>query len=178
MQYKYISWKQLVIDCITLSKEISTVAIDEIIGISRGGLVFSRLLSDYLSSSAAVTILGLGSYSGTQQRSEFVVTQQVTKDMHGKTVLLVDDISDTGKTFLNAQTIVTNLGAQTIYTASMYTKPKTLFVPDFWRKAYDSWVIFPYEVNEIYLLLAKEHGHQKAKRLLQSFGVQEWEIYG
>ena len=61
----------------------------------------------------------------------------------GKRILVVDDVSDSGHTLA---LVVGMLGeeAAEVRSATLYTKPRTVLVPDYtWRET-DGWIIFPW----------------------------------
>ena len=60
---------------------------------------------------------------------------------HGKT-LIVDDVSDTGKTLLEWH------GKSGIYTATLYWKEGALVMPNFTVRGYEKsqWIVYPWEV--------------------------------
>ena len=60
----------------------------------------------------------------------------------------MDDVSDTGKTFIRGEKYLTEMGAASITTASPFIKPWTKFIPDFFVKQVDEWIVFPYDMRE------------------------------
>jgi hypoxanthine phosphoribosyltransferase len=61
----------------------------------------------------------------------------------GLKVLLVDDVSDSGHTLALVDGILRESAGE-VRTATLYTKPRTVHVPDFtWRET-DDWIIFPW----------------------------------
>lgn len=175
MEYQRISWKSLVISCQDLANKIPAQSIDEIIAIARGGIVFGRLLADYLS--IPLSIIGISSYEEVTQAKEPVVTQTTANNYSNKNLLLVDDVSDTGGTFIHGKSYLQNKGAGKVFTASPYIKSHTKFYPDFWNETIDKWIIFPYEIHEIYTLFQRKVGSNKAKELLKGLGIEDWELY-
>ena len=65
-----------------------------------------------------------------------------------KDILLVDDISDTGKTFIRGTKYLQELGANSVTTASLFIKPWTKYIPDFYTKEVHDWVVFPFDIKE------------------------------
>jgi hypoxanthine phosphoribosyltransferase len=59
-------------------------------------------------------------------------------------------VSNSGKTFHHALYHYKNTKAKKILTASSYIKPKTTFIPDFWVKNINAWIVFPYDLHETY----------------------------
>jgi len=90
MEFLYLSWDKAAQLCEQLSERIDFVP-DMLVGISRGGLVPVRILSDKMGVSE-IGILGIGFYKSVNQTFEFPrITQELSKDVEGKKVLVVDD---------------------------------------------------------------------------------------
>jgi len=175
MKFRKLSWEQLEKDCIKLSQKIEKEKIDEIISISRGGMVMARILSDLLS--LPISHISITSYQGMQQTKEPVIVDFPTKDYARKAILLVDDVSDTGKTLGKAVVHLKTLPIKKIYTASVYIKPHTTFIPDFWQENIDAWIIFPYDLKETKESFTKMYGSkQQALQKMREVGFEEWEI--
>ena len=113
----------------------------EILGLSRGGLVPSVIISNILNIRKVYT-LGLKSYNN-EEKSEFEI-YQVPELSPIKNVLIIDDISDTGDSF---KAVADILGAKNIVTASIFLKNKSAFKPNIYGKIVkdDVWVVFPWE---------------------------------
>jgi hypoxanthine phosphoribosyltransferase len=121
---------------------------DLIIGISRGGLVPARILSDILGNHE-LYVIRIGFYTGVGKTTrEPRILQDVSIDVYGKKILLVDDISDTGGSFKTAVTHLETRGASEIKTASLHLKPASTFKPDFFIHTTDAWIIYPWEKHE------------------------------
>ena len=73
---------------------------DIIAGISRGGIVPARILSDlFLAQGRKVTlsIMQIGFYSGiAKTKREPIVYQDLPGHIYGKKILLIDDVADSG----------------------------------------------------------------------------------
>ena len=68
-----------------------------------------------------------------------------TDSLEGKKVLVVDDVADSGKTL----DLVVNLLKETaseVRSAVIYTKPTTIFEPDYSWKKTDKWINFAWSV--------------------------------
>lgn len=120
--------------------------LDEIIGISRGGLTFGQVLSDLLN--LPISTIGIQSYQEILSQGELKVTHALSKSIRGSRVLLVDDIADSGKTLVRAKDYLLDLNPQSITTVTMFYKPKSVVVPDYYARKTDKWVIFPTEIVE------------------------------
>lgn len=121
---------------------------DIIVGIARGGLVPSRILADLLETRdfAIITIeyyVGIG-----QTRKEPVLKQCLHTQLTDKKVLLVDDVSDGGRSLQLAKRHLEQQGADEIKIATIYCKPGTITLPDYFEKQTSRWIVFPWEARE------------------------------
>lgn len=72
-----------------------------LIGVLRGALHFLSDLSRTLSQPVEIDFISVSSYAGTRSTEKVTFNQDITIDIGGKNVLIVEDIIDTGRT-LNA----------------------------------------------------------------------------
>lgn len=180
--FQKISWQQLEKDCLTLyPKVIETVHgddrdIDTIVSISRGGDVIARIFSDFLDN-MPISHITIQAYKDLQKEKKTVISEVPSADFKNKTILLIDEVSDSGAAFKVAYEYLKSKFPKKIYTLSPYIKPYTSFKPDFWKISVDAWIIFPYEVKEtasafMNLFGTKEH----AKDKLIEVGFDPWEV--
>ena len=151
---------------------------DYIVGVSRGGWAPGRILSDLLENTHTVNIkiefyLGIGKTSRNP-----VVTQPLGEDITKKYVLVVDDVSDTGRSMKVAMDHMIAKGAAGVKTATIYYKPKSIFKPDFFAESTDEWIIFPWERLEATKLLvqdarSKGNGIDSVQKALKECGIQD-----
>lgn len=177
MKFIPISWQQLEKDTIHLAKKVRDEygKIDEIVAISRGGIVIGRILSDILE--AKISFITIESYQGFKQGKEPVVTQELDSGqarMTGKKILLVDELAESGETFIKGLEYIKKLPIKSVITACLYIKPKTKYIPHFYTKKHDGWIILPYELRETKAALIEELGLQKAKMQLKKLGITDW----
>ena len=177
MIFYKISWAQLYHDCLSLAEKIlkKKLKINRIVAISRGGLVPARILSDFLS--LPISNIVISSYSNLKQLKEPKIIEANSFKWCGENLLIVDEVSDSGKTFKRALKYFNNKPTGKIYTTSPYIKPKTTFVPDFYLKTIDAWIVFPYDLRETYeAFLKQEKSKKKALKKLKKIGFKNWEI--
>jgi len=122
---------------------------DVIVGILRGGWVVARLVSDYMDIDETGSI-GIKFYSRVGKTlKEPLITQPLITNVRDKKVLIVDDVSDSGKTLQVVTELVKLYGPKHIMTASLYIKPWTIMIPDFYAESTEKWIFFPWEPAEI-----------------------------
>ncbi|MBI4066903.1 hypothetical protein HY407_00840 [Candidatus Gottesmanbacteria bacterium] len=175
MKFHKISWKDYHQACITLVKKIKNLRIDKIVAISRGGLVPARILSDL--TGISISHITIESYQSLKQKKYLTITEVPSTNFNDKTLLIVDDVADTGRTFKRAISYFKNFRVKKIFTLAPYLKSQSKHIPDFWAKKIDAWLIFPYELRETqkaFLKLFKSK--EKAKNKLLEVGFKEWEL--
>lgn len=142
--------------------------IEEIVAISRGGLTFGHLLSDFLR--IPIWTIAIQSYTDIQEQGEILITGKLQTSIKNKHILLVDDIADSGKTMVRAVRYLTEAGAKNITTMTMFYKPHSIFRPEYFAKQTSQWVIFPTETTETILSVTKTMmKEKKSKAEIQTF---------
>lgn len=150
MEYLKLTWEDIEEQCRVLAKEIMerSFQFDIIIGISRGGLVPARLLSDLLGNDE-VDIIRVKFYESVGQTAKkpvILFSSQI--DIKGKDILLVDDIADTGESLIATIEHLKEKNVKSILAATLAKKPQSKFTPDFFASETPNWVIFPWEITE------------------------------
>jgi hypoxanthine phosphoribosyltransferase len=121
---------------------------DLIVAIARGGVVPARILSDLLET-PNLSFMQIEFYINISQTlQEPILKQTLTTNVTGKKILLIDDISDTGKSLKLAKTHLQHQGAIEIKIATLYEKPQSVTTPDFYEKQTNNWVVFPWDIKE------------------------------
>jgi len=119
-----------------------------IVGISRGGWIPARILSDLLGNANLANVKA-ESYSGIgESRSHTALTQCLSANVSGKKVLVVDEVADSGRSLKLVTGHVFERGAGETKTATLYCKSCCDFKPDFFERETDCWVVFPWEIRE------------------------------
>jgi hypoxanthine phosphoribosyltransferase len=127
------------------------------VGITRGGWVPARVLSDLLGIRDLAT-LGVEFYlSVAETRNEPILTQRVSTAVKGKKVLLVDDVADTGKSLHLAKAHVLRQRATEVRIATLYYKPLSETKPNYYEKETRRWVVFPWETKETIRKIVEKH---------------------
>lgn len=181
IHYLPVSWKTYHETAQKLAATVldHTEPIDQIVAISRGGLTLGHLLTDLLR--IPISIITIQSYTDIQTSGEAVLTAKLQNSIKHKHILLVDDVSDSGKTMRRATKYVTRAGAKKITTVTMFYKPHSVFRPDYFARLTTKWIIFPYEPIEMILLISKQMqsaGKSKAdiQRLLEKLKFTDDQI--
>lgn len=123
---------------------------DTLVAIGRGGYLPARVLSDFLHQ-ADLTSFKVEHYQGTHIGKQAVVRYPLSGSLKGRKVLLVDDVSDSGDTFIAAIAHLNSRGRPAeIRTAVLHHKTVSRFTPDYYvhRIVKWRWIIYPWAVAE------------------------------
>ncbi len=151
LKFLPVSWDDIALLTLKLARKVVEAAVtpDVLVGILRGGWIIARLLSDFLGINS-VEAVGVKFYKGVGEHYERpVVTHPLTADISGKRALVIDDVADSGRTLQITIELLQLYGPKEIKTASIYVKPTTVIVPDFYVEETDAWIIFPWEYAEV-----------------------------
>lgn len=149
-EYEVPSWNQVYEMLLNQSQRIRGDGYkpDIIVGIARGGLVPSRILADLLET-RDFAIITIEYYTGINARNkEPILKQCLHTQLTGKKVLLVDDVSDGGRSLQLAKKHLEEQSAKEIKIATIYCKPGTITLPDYFEKETSHWIVFPWEARE------------------------------
>jgi len=158
--YDLVDWAGFYHLCLELVDRVLTSGkkFDVIVGISRGGLVPARILSDELEN-PNVVIVRVEYYTDIYKvRPEPRVVQVPDLELAGKDVLLVDDVADSGRSLESVSKLLKHEGAKSLSIATVFYKPWSLVVPDFYVRTTDRWIVFPHEQREAILAISKKMG--------------------
>lgn len=122
---------------------------DRVIALSKGGLTWARAFVDGLAMDD-LSSLRIKLYKGIEEKSaEPEIVEPLTVEISGQTVLLFDDVVDTGETYEFAKKLlVEKYGAKQVDTAALFCKPHSVITPDFFVGETTAWIVFPHEVHE------------------------------
>jgi hypoxanthine phosphoribosyltransferase len=159
MDFEILSWTD-VLDCLKdLALKILQARkhINVIVSIGRGGNCPSRILSDFLNVQNLYNI-NVRYYKDINKKTELpAVTQPLIIKMTEKNVLLCDDVSDSGNSLKMVKTTIQDMGCASLTTATLYIKPWTKSIPDFYTKQTKAWIVFPWEIIETIEKLVKAY---------------------
>jgi hypoxanthine phosphoribosyltransferase len=150
LELKFPSWEEIYGMLLNLAQKIqqSKFKPDIIMGISRGGLVPARLLSDLLENPNIATVAAQFYVDIAQIEPEPKITQPVSVSVNSKKVLVVDDVADTGKSLKLVTGHLAENGASEVRVATVYYKPWSVTLPDYYETNTSCWSVFPGERKE------------------------------
>lgn len=143
---EFISWEQFHKDTKTLSSMLKKRSLNfkGIVAISRGGLVPASIIASELNITN-VELVAINSYDKTGPLEEFKVytlPNHAIEDM-GKGWLVVDELVDTGSTFIYLNNILPHSTFVSVYTKNLEIPYLQLYVKEFSK---DTWLCLPWEV--------------------------------
>jgi len=137
---------------------------DLLIGIIRGGLVPLRILADEFGD-IEVTTMRVRFYEDVNKTSrEPKITQIPITPISGKSILIVDDVADTGCSLDVARNFLRQNNAKDSKVAVIYYKPWSKLKPDFYVKTTQKWIIFPHERKETIISLSRKMSDEGLNR--------------
>ena len=89
-----------------------------------GAIVFAVDLLKKLTIKCKISCVKLSSYSGTSSTNVVKNLIGLTDDLHGKRVLILEDIVDTGRTYQHLVDMLTEVGVKDLRIATMTYKPE------------------------------------------------------
>lgn len=156
MRFLAPSWDEIYTRSIDLASKIgrSGQTFDAIVGISKGGLVLARILSDLLDIQDVLITKCEYYVDVAKKKKKPVITQKIPRNIAGKKVLIADDVADTGDSLTEVVKYLWSKNPKSLKVATTYIKPWSKVVPDFYVAKTDAWIIFPWELNEAMKSLA------------------------
>jgi len=128
-----------------------------IVGIARGGLVPARILMDLLDT-GSFAIIQIEYYQGINMPgAQPILKQCLNTEISGKNILLVDDVSDGGRSLQLARKHLQEKGAGEVKIATLYIKPQTITLSDFFEKQTSHWIVFPWDIKETIRKIHEKH---------------------
>jgi len=124
---------------------------DVVVALARGGWFAGRCVCDFLGLDD-LTSLKMEHYVGTAQKSgEPQIRYPMPEgSVEGKSVLIIDDIADTGGSIRRAEEYVTDRGAGEVRTATLQLLGTSEFQPDYVGERLEewAWIVYPWNFIE------------------------------
>jgi len=151
MKCKILSFSEIYEMMRHLSEKIksSDYSPTTIIGLARGGWIPARLLCDFLGITDLISLKVEHWLETGKTKNEATIKYPITSDMNEKNILIVDDITDTGKSLIAASQYIKTLNPRKIKTAVMQYILKSECKPDYFSEKVTDWYWFIYPWNWI-----------------------------
>jgi len=150
LEFEIPSWDQIYGLLLDLANRVRRDGFkpDVIVGVSRGGWPPARVMSDLLENPRLANVTAEFYVGVAETKGKPVITQPVSVSVKGKKILVVDDVADTGESLRLVRSHLGEQGATEIKIATIYYKPWSVMIPDYYEKETSSWIIFPWERKE------------------------------
>ncbi len=146
-----VSWDQFHRDARALARRLAGLGREfhAIVCITRGGLVPTAIISRELNIRLIETVC-VASYHDYVNQGEMNLLKGISPDLmknDGDGVLVVDDLTDTGKTAMEVRTLMPKA-----HFACVYAKPKGVPTIDTFitEVSQDTWIYFPWDLGFTY----------------------------
>ena len=154
-----VSWDQFHRDARALAWRLAGLKRDfrAIVCITRGGLVPAAIISRELNIRLIETVC-IASYHDYVSQGDMTVLKGITASLTengGEGILVIDDLTDTGKTASEVRAMLPNA-----HFAAVYAKPKGVPMIDTFvtEVSQDTWIYFPWDMGFTYQEpIAKDH---------------------
>ncbi|MBN1236001.1 MAG: phosphoribosyltransferase [Methanotrichaceae archaeon] len=147
-----ISWEEAYQLSRTLARQIKSSGFRPhlVIAIGRGGYVPARIVCDFLLHNLLTSIKIEHWDIAACKRPEAAVRFPLAVDVRDQSILIIDDVTDTGDTLKAALHYVNALGATEAKTGVMQHKTTSSVVPDFYADVIKDWrwIIYPWAAHE------------------------------
>ena len=158
IEFEIPTWNQVYDMLLNLAEKIRKNGFkpDIIVGVSRGGWPPARVLSDLLDNPNLANVRAEFYLGVAETKGEPTLTQPVSVVVAGKKVLIVDEVADTGKSLKLVKEHIIKEGATEVKVATVYYKPWSIIMPDYYEKETSRWIVFPWEIKETVRKIVKK----------------------
>ena len=147
--FRYIGWSEYgnLAEALAEKVRANGKKYDLVVGIARGGIPVAMVVSDHLN--VKIDFVNVKSYNDIGKRTPPRILSTLTEGVHGKDVLLVDDLVDQGDTMAFMKRYLGDQKPKSLETAVMFKKPWSEVEPDYYLESVSEWVVFPFELGEV-----------------------------
>jgi len=177
LEFEIPSWEQIYDMLLNLADKIRNDKFkpDIIVGVSRGGWAPGRIMSDLLENPQIANVKAEFYRGVAETKGEPIITQPVSMPVKGKEILVMDDVADTGRSLRKVKSHLLEQGATDVKIATIYYKPWSVTIPDYYEKETRRWIIFPWERKETVRNVLEKYEQQgksieEAKEKLIKYG--------
>jgi hypoxanthine phosphoribosyltransferase len=149
---KIVSWEEIERWSEIIAEKIGKTEFDSIVSVIRGGLVPSRIIADYLNIKDIFTLKTehWGITATPDGRAK--ITNPIVIDLKGRSVLVVDDITDTGQSLKLAVDATKQKEPKMVKSATFLHISRSEIVPDYYAEKITEenwkWFIWPWNRRE------------------------------
>jgi hypoxanthine phosphoribosyltransferase len=145
-----LTWTEFPVGVRELAEQVvaSGFVPDLVVAVARGGLVPGGAVA-YALGTKGVGTMNIEFYTDIGQTLDdprVLPPLMDTSELSGRRVLVVDDVADSGRTLALVMRLLTGHGAD-VRSAVLYTKPSSVFRPDYAWRSTDLWITFPWAAD-------------------------------
>jgi hypoxanthine phosphoribosyltransferase len=162
LEFEIPSWEQIYEELLHLANRIreNNFKADVIVSVSRGGWPPARIMSDLLENPELANVRAEFYLGIAKTKGDPMITQPVSTSVKGKKALIVDEVADTGKSLRLVKSHLKEQEATEVKIMTIYYKPWSIVVPDWYAKETSRWIVFPWERKETVRKVLKEYKNQ------------------
>jgi len=151
MKCKIVSFQEVYDMVRRVAEDVKTSGYDPttVIGLARGGWIPARLICDFLGITDLLSLKVEHWLQTGKTKDEATIRYPLNIDLSGKTLLVVDDITDTGKSLITSTEYLKQLNPSKMRTVTMQYFPKSKFKPNYFAEKVKEWMWFIYPWNWI-----------------------------
>ncbi|MGB9758952.1 MAG: phosphoribosyltransferase [Thermoproteota archaeon] len=168
LEFEIIDWQTFYSLCLEAADMIrrSKKSYDAFVGISRGGLVPLRILSDELEQENLFVIRVVFYEDIKKTAAEPVIKDDYLKsNVSGLRLLVIDDVADSGKSLKKVLEYLKNAGAKEVDSLTIFYKPHSETTPTFYVRTTKKWIVFPHERRETILKLIEKEKDKPVEKI-------------
>lgn len=100
-----------------------------LVGLLKGSIPFFAELSQHIALDVEFDFMAVSSYEGTESTGNVLVKKDLSNDIKGKDIIIVEDILDTGKTLHTVRAMLLEKGAASVEIATLLNKQERRVYP-------------------------------------------------
>lgn len=169
MKCKVVTFEEVYRMITKVAKDIKASAYraTTVVGLARGGWIPARIMCDSLGITDLVSLKVEHWLQTGKTKDEATIKYPLNTDFTGKRLLVVDDITDTGKSLITSTNYLRQLNPSKMKVATMQYVPTSQFKPDYFAEKVKvwTWFIYPWNwIEDTSTLIVRLMGVQKDKR--------------
>lgn len=123
-----VSQDEIIRKCVELGHQITSdyKALNEVpyvVGLLKGSVPFMAEIIKYIDLDIQIDFMDVSSYQGTKSVGDIRIDKDLDCSVQGLSILLVEDIVDTGRTLKEVKRTLMNKGAKDVKVVSLLDKP-------------------------------------------------------
>ena len=120
-----------------------------IVGLARGAWIPARLMCDFMGITDLISLKVEHWLQTGKTKDEATIRYPLTANLKGKRLLVIDDITDTGKSLITSTEYLRAFDPEAIRVVTMQYIPQSKFKPDYFADEVKVWTWFIYPWNWI-----------------------------